>query len=155
MHVRMPLQRLAPRVQHHLAADPRSQMTRIGRHFEQRFADRLEQQVVKTLGVSRRERVQFFGNREHHVIVFDRQQFGLPSGEPGRPLTALAERAMPVAARVVQRRGRSAGRAAVQPPAHRGRAAAGQASQRLALLRRDVRAVPLEVSGTVPADDRA
>ena len=72
MHVRMHLQRLSPGVQHHLAADPRSQMARRRGHFEQRFAHRLEQQIVKTVGVSGREGVQVIGNRKHDMEVFDR-----------------------------------------------------------------------------------
>jgi hypothetical protein len=87
--------------------------------------------------------------------VFHGQQLGLPRCEPSRALPALALRAVPVAARVVDRRRRSTGRTAVQMPAHGGRAASRQGRQSLALLGCEAHALPLEKSRAIAAEDLA
>ena len=101
MNVRMVRQRLAPSVQNGEAANPRSEPAVIGGQRGHGLDHGLEQDrmdgalILEGDGRDRR------GQREYDVEIGNRQQFGLPIGQPLRPRRPLALRAMPIAARVV------------------------------------------------------
>ena len=98
MNVRMVGQRLPPGVQDRQAADPRAEPARIGGQRGHRLDGALEQHridgglVLEGDGRDRRRQ------REHDVEIGNRQQLGLPIGQPLRPRRALTLRAMPIAA---------------------------------------------------------
>ena len=90
---------------------------------------------------------------EDHVVVGDRQKFGLARGEPvpgGRP---LALRAMPVAAGVVGDPGVGAVLAARDVPAEGRRAAALDRRHRLELAEAEVARLGLAPNKPVGAED--
>jgi hypothetical protein len=101
MNVRMMEEALSPGVQHRDHADLGAQMLGIGGDGAHRLGCRLEQDVVDDRLVLQRDRRDRRGHREHHVEVGDRQQFGLPVGQPLRAGQSLALGAMPVAAGIV------------------------------------------------------
>jgi hypothetical protein len=91
----------APGVQHQGGADVRAEMSGVGCDAVQRLGRDLEQQTKDhRLVVSG----QFADRRrqgEHHMIVLDRQQVGLAGLQPASGCTALALRAVAVAAGVI------------------------------------------------------
>ena len=101
MDMRVMGQRLPPGVQDRQAADPRSEPAVIGGQRGQGLNGGLEQDridgalVLESDGRDRR------GQREDDVEIGNRQQFGLPIGQPSRPCEPLTLRTMPIAARVV------------------------------------------------------
>ena len=90
-------ERRAPGVQHGCDADASAQMLGVARNRHHGLGTRLEQQIVDyrlvligDLGDRRR-------HGEHHMVIRDRQQVGLPLGQPLLGRRALALRAMPIA----------------------------------------------------------
>jgi hypothetical protein len=82
-------------------ADASAQVFAIGGDRHQRFGRRLEQQVVDRRLVVIGDVGDGGRQREHEVIIGNRQQFGLPLGQPRSGRRALTLRAMAIAARVV------------------------------------------------------
>ena len=78
-----------------------AEMFGIGGDGAHRLGRRLEQDVVDDGLVLQGDRGDRRGHGEHDMEVWDRQQLGLPVGEPLRPSQALAFGAMPVAAAIV------------------------------------------------------
>jgi hypothetical protein len=88
-------------VQHQRRADPGAQVLRIARNREEHLGGQVEQQSVKRVLVLVREVGDGRGEREHHVVILDRQQVGLAGIEPALGRGALALGAVAVAAGVV------------------------------------------------------
>ena len=101
VHMRMVRQRRAPSVEHGGDADARAEVLGVRRDRQHRLRCRLEQQVVDQRLVVERDVGDLGGQREHDMEVSDRQQVGLPLGEPCPRGRALALRAVPVAAAVI------------------------------------------------------
>ena len=125
----------------------------VGRDGDQRLGRGLEQQIVDhglvlvgDVGDGRRQ-------REHHVIVRHRQQFGLALGQPFLRRRALALRAMPVAARVVGDLGVRAVLAARDMSAERRRAAALDRRHHLQLVEAHMAGLGFTPSRTMAAED--
>jgi hypothetical protein len=68
-------QGLTPGVKHGQKAEARSQMSRIGRDFEQGLGDGAKQESVEEALVLQTQGSESLGNGEDHVAVGDRQQF--------------------------------------------------------------------------------
>ena len=133
--VRMKLQALVPAVQHAEEADLGTEMPWITSDFKQSLSTGMEQQVVYQPLVLQGERGQFPRQSEHGMDVASGQQFSLTRLEPALARVALAFWAMPVSTRVVGDLGRmSAACATIAMPAERGRAAAHDGQQHLAVL---------------------
>ena len=72
----MVLQILAPRVEHTQHADPGAQLFRIGRDLAERGRARAEQQIVHDLLILERQPRELMRQREDHMRVLTRQEFG-------------------------------------------------------------------------------
>ena len=101
MHMRMVGERRSPGVQHRRHADPGAQMLGIGGDGEHGLGGRLEQKAVNHGLVLPGDVADRRGQREHHVVIGERQKLGLALGQPLPRRRALALRAMPIAAGVV------------------------------------------------------
>ena len=101
VHMRMVRQRRAPGVQDQRHADLRAEMLRVGSDGAQRLGGDREQQVVDHRLVVVRDGTDRCRQREHQVVVVDRQQIRLPRFQPPARRARLTLRAMPVAAGVV------------------------------------------------------
>ena len=123
MHVGMMRERRAPGVQDQGHPDACAQMPGIGGDGAQGLGGDLEEQPIDHRLVVIRDGADGRGQGEHHVVIVHRQQLGLPRLEPAARGTALALRAMPVAAGVVGDLVGAAAFAAQDMPAQR-RAAA-------------------------------
>jgi hypothetical protein len=97
MHVRMVMQVLPPGMQHHQDADLGAQPLGVGGHVAQRRRGRLEQGVVQKSRVRQRQFGHLRGQREHDVVIFDRQQQSGLTLEPTGAGQGLAFRAVTVA----------------------------------------------------------
>ena len=98
------VQGLTPGVQHGDEADLGAEMLGIGGDRAQRLGRGLEQDGVDRRLVLEGDLGDLGRQREDDVEVGDRQQLGLPRGEPVSAGLALALRAVPVAAGVVGER---------------------------------------------------
>ena len=94
-------QRRTPGVQDQRHTDLRAEMLGVGGDGAQRLRGELEQQVVDHRLVVVGDGTDRRRQREHQVVVVDRQQVGLPRFQPPPRGTRLALRAVPVAAGVV------------------------------------------------------
>jgi hypothetical protein len=88
-------------VEHGGDADPRAQVSRIGGDRQHRLGRRVEQQVIDDSLVVEGDVGDLGRQGEDDVEVSDRQQVGLALGQPGARGSALALRAVPVAAAVI------------------------------------------------------
>jgi hypothetical protein len=100
--VRMVLQPLAPRVQHHQPANGAAQSLRIPRDLQQGFSGRLKQEVVHHALVDEGEAGERLRHGEDEVDVASRQQLLLARRHPGVPRRRQTLWAMPIAAAVVR-----------------------------------------------------
>src|SRR3546814_3734208 len=91
----------APCVEDGCEADPGAEVLRVGGNRQHRIGRRLEQQVIDERLVVEGDRGDLGRQREHDVEIADREEVGLAGLEPGACSSALAPRAMPVAATVV------------------------------------------------------
>ena len=123
MSVRMPGHRRTPGVQHRSEADLGSQMLGIGGDNEQRLCGRLEQDVADDRLVLVGDRSDRRRHGEHDMVIGNRQQFGLPIGQPLLRRDTLAFGAMAVATGVVGHAQGSAIGASIDVTAERGGAA--------------------------------
>ena len=98
--MRVVQQILAPRVQHTQKADRSAEMPRVSGDREQRGRTGAEQQIVDDLLVVEGQPGEFVREREDHMRVADRQEFGAPVGEP--PLARVRQTlwAVPIPTRV-------------------------------------------------------
>ena len=94
-------QRQAPGVQHGGQSDPGAEVLRVGGDGDERLGRRLEQQIVDDGLVLPRDGGDRRRQGEHDVEVWDRQQLGLPIGQPLLGGNGLALRAVAIAAGVV------------------------------------------------------
>src|ERR1700688_1572708 len=101
MHMWMMCQRRAPRMQDQWYTDLRAEMLRVGSDGAQRLRSNLEQQVVDQRLVGVGDGADRRRQGEHHMVIVQRQQIGLPGLQPPARGACLALRAMPVAAGVV------------------------------------------------------
>ena len=99
--VRMVGHRRTPCVEHGGDADACAEMLAIRRDRQHRLRRRLEQQVVDERLVVEGDVGDLGRQREHDMKVADRQEVGLALGKPCPRGSALALRAVPVAAGVV------------------------------------------------------
>ena len=95
-------QRRTPGMQNRYGADAGAQVFGIGGDRHQRFGRRLEQQVINRCLIVIGDIGDGGRQREHEVIIGNRQEFGFPLGEPGSGRRALTPWAMAVATRVVR-----------------------------------------------------
>ena len=123
MDVRVVRQRLPPSVQDGQAADPRSEPAVIGGQRGQGLNDGFEQDRIHSALVLEGDGRDWRGQREHDVEIGNRQQFGLPIGQPLRPCGPLTLWTMPIAARVVGDARRAAIVASLDMAAERRRSA--------------------------------
>ena len=100
--VGMVLQPLAPRVQHHRAANGAAKALRIPRHLKQGLGGRLKQQVVHHAFVGERQARERLRHREDDVDVPDGQQFRFAGRHPRVAGSRETLRAMPVPTAVVR-----------------------------------------------------
>ena len=135
MDMRMVGHGRAPGVEHGGQADARAQMLRIGGDGLQRLGGGLEQEVVDHGLVLEGDGGDLPWQGEDDVIVGDRQQAGLPLGEPGLGRLALALGAVAVAAGVVGDRQMGAVVAARDMAAHLGGAAGFDGRHDLELIK--------------------
>ena len=103
-HVNMGMmgQRRTPGMQNRYNADAGAQVLGIGGDRHQRFGRRLEKKVINRCLIVIGDIGDGGRQREHEVIIGNRQQFGFPLGEPRSGRRALTPRAMSVAARIVR-----------------------------------------------------
>jgi hypothetical protein len=87
-----------PGVQDGQAADPRSEPAMIGGQRGHGLNDGLEQDRIDGALVLEGDGRDRRGQREHNVEIGNRQQFGLPIGQPLFSRGPLTLRAMPIAA---------------------------------------------------------
>jgi hypothetical protein len=97
----MKVQILSPTVQHGEEAQFHTQALGVPGNSQQRFGGDAEQQVVERLFVVEGDRGHLLGQREDHVEIHGRQQFGAPLLEPFVAGRALALRTMAVSAGAV------------------------------------------------------
>ena len=116
----MIVQVLTPGVQHRDQADLGAEMFGIGGDRAQRLGRGLEQDRVDHRLVLEGDRGDLRRQREDDVEIGNRQQLGLPRGEPLAAGLPLALRAMPVAAGIVGDADRPAGPAALDMAAEFG-----------------------------------
>ena len=129
----MVVQVLTPGVQHHQHANRRTQPLGIGGHVAQRGGGAAHEQVVDNGGIGEGEVAEFRRQREHHMMVFDRQQVLRLLIEPVGSSQGLALGTVAVAARVVGDALVAAIETMLDVAAQLGRATSGQVTQRLAL----------------------
>ena len=134
-------------------ADAGAEVLWVGRDRGQGLGRGLEQEIVDDglvlvgdVGNGRRQ-------REHHVIVWHRQQIGLASRQPFLRHSPLALRAMPVAARVVRNLAVRALLAARDMPAECRRAAALDRRHHLQLAEADMAGMGPAPCRAVAAED--
>ena len=101
MQMGMQVKVLSPGVKDGEKTDRRAQMLRIGRNREQGFRYRAEQDAIDQAHVLKRQAADLQRQRKYNVEVRDRQQFGLPVGQPFGARHGLAFWAMPIAARII------------------------------------------------------
>ena len=102
----MELEGLAPGVQNHQPADLGPQVLARAAATSRSVSRTARQQVVEPFRMCGGDAVELLRHGEHHLIVFDRQQFRLSLLEPLGTLAALARRTVAVASRSCTR-GRS------------------------------------------------
>ena len=98
MHVRMPDERLPPRVED--AQDPnlRPKAPRVGGHLTERQGARLQQPRVQVSAIAIRQRQEAVREREDDVHIWHVEQLALTRVEPALARLRLTLRAVPVAA---------------------------------------------------------
>lgn len=133
MDMGMMEKRLSPGVENGQKTETSSQMARRRCDLQQRLAHGSEHQTIDQLRILQCERGQHIRQREHHVGVRHRQQELLLRLEPLRRGTALALRAVIVAARVVRNPLVSAFLADLDMPAEFSRAAGDERLEDLRL----------------------
>ena len=101
MHMRMVGERRSPRMQHRRDADPGAQMLGIGGDGEHGLGRRLEQKAIDFRLVLPGDGADRRRQREHDVIIGQRQKLGLAVRQPLACSGSLTLWAMPVAAGVV------------------------------------------------------
>ena len=101
VHMGVVRQRRSPGVEHGCDADPCAQVLGIGGDRQHRLGRCLEQQVIDCSLVVERDVRDLGGHCEGDVEVSNRQQVGLPLGQPGPRGSTLTLGAVPVAATVV------------------------------------------------------
>src|ERR1700722_6265987 len=101
MDMRVMHQGLAPRVQNGQPADLRAEPARIGGQNGHGLEGGLEQDRVDDGLVLEGNGPDGWGQREHDMEIGNRQQLGLPVGEPGLSRRRLTLWTMPIAAGVV------------------------------------------------------
>ena len=145
--------RRTPGMENRGDADAGAEVLWVGRDRGQGLGRGLEQQIVDDglvlvgdVGDGRRQ-------REHHMIVWHRQQIGLARGQPVLCRRALALRAMPVAASVVRNLAVRALLAARDMTAERRRAAALDRRHHLQLAEADMAGIGPAPCRAVAAED--
>ena len=93
MHVEV----LPPGMQHREKPDRRAQAFGVGRDGKQRFRSRAEQDAIDLACILKRQAADLLRQRKYNVEIGDRQQFGLPPGQPLCARRCLALWAMSVA----------------------------------------------------------
>jgi hypothetical protein len=101
MEVRMVQEILSPSVQHGEKADLRAEVLTIARDGQQGFGGGTEEDAVNDLRVIERDGGDLFRDRENHVEILHRQQFGGALLEPFSPVAVLTLGAVPVPAGVI------------------------------------------------------
>ena len=123
MHVRMMQQVLTPGVEDGEEANLGAQMFGVPRDGEECLGGRAEENAVDYAFVVIGDGGELFRHREDHVVIVDRQQFGLAVFEPAGAFGVLTLRTVPVAARVISDAGVGAVAALFDMAAERRRAA--------------------------------
>ena len=103
MDMRVVMEVLPPGVQNRETGDLRTEVSWVSAEGQQGLGNGAKEHPVDDAAILKRERREFLRNGEHHVEVLHVEQFLLTRLEPvgsSRPLTL---RAMPIAARVVNR----------------------------------------------------
>ena len=101
MHMRMMGERRSPGMQHSRDGDPGAEMLGIGGNGEHGLGRRLEQKAINFRLVLPCDGADRRGQREHHMVIGQRQKLGLAIGKPLAGGGALTLRAVPIAAGVV------------------------------------------------------
>jgi len=153
MQVRMMGQRRAPGVQHRRHPDARPQVLGVGGDGQECLGGGREQQSIDHRLVVRGELPERCRQGENHVVVLDRQQVGLPRGEPLLGHRTLTLRAVAVAAGVVGNLGVAAVRALGDMAAERRRAAVLDGRHHFELAEAQVPGLLRAPSGAVVAED--
>ena len=146
-------QRRAPGVQHCGQSDPRAKMLRIGRDGDERLGRGLEQDAVDDGLVLVGDVADRGRQREHDVVVPNRQQLRFAVGQPFLGGDRLALRAVPVAAGVVGDAHMRAILAALDMPAESRGAAALDGRHDLQLREAHLSGVGAAPHRTVAAED--
>src|SRR5260370_8464781 len=97
----MKFEGLPPGVQHHQAADVRSQMPGRGGDLQQRLPYGAKQERIEPGRMGGRQRSQLVRNAEDHMEVLDGEQFPGALLKPGSALRPLTLGPVPVAPRVI------------------------------------------------------
>src|ERR1700693_3862235 len=104
MEVGMMMQILSPGMEHCHEADPRAQMFGVGSDLQEGFGGGAKEHAINGPLVLESQGRNHLRQREDDVKVFDRQQLGCAVVEPRRAGSALALRAMAIAARAIGNR---------------------------------------------------
>ena len=153
VHMRMMGQRRAPGVQDQGQADARTQMSRVGGDGLQGLGRDLKQQAVEHGLVGVGDVADGCRQGEDDMVVLDRQQVDLARLEPTPCRTALALRAVPVAARVVGNLVMGTGRARQHMPTERRAAALLDRRHDLELAEAQVATLSLAPGRSVGTED--
>ncbi len=113
-------------VQHHRHGGKRAELSRVAGQCRQRLQRGLKEHREERLAVVPNDRPQRFGQREDGLEAARRENAFVMGFEPSMLVEALARRAVPVAARVVDQRRMAAGVAGREVAAERSGAAAGE-----------------------------
>ena len=153
MHVRMVLEGLAPGVQDGGDADAGTEVLGIGRNGGQRLGGGREQQSIDLGLVLVGDGAERGRQREHHMEVRHRQEFGFARRHPGLSGRPLALRAVPVATRVIGDARVGAVLAALNMAAQRGGAADLDGGHDAPLGEAQMRPIDGTPDGAVAAED--
>ena len=123
MDMRVMVQVLSPGVEHQEHADDRTEALGVGGHVAQRGGGAAHQQIIEDSRVGEGEVSDGGREREHHVMVFDRQEVLRLLVEPAGAGQGLALGTMAVAAGVVSDAFVTAVEAVLDVPAQDGGAA--------------------------------
>ena len=118
--VRMPDERLPPRVEDAEDADLRAQVTRVGGDLAQRGRTRLKEPGVQPRGVAVAQRQQRVRQREDDMHVRHVEELALPGGEPPVARLRLTLRTVSIPTRVIGDGPMSAGATLIEMAAERG-----------------------------------
>ena len=145
------MQILSPGMEHRHEADPRAQMFAVGGDLQEGFGRGAKEHAVNYPLVLEGQRCEQLGQREDHVEVLDRQQLSGALFEPRRAGSALALRAMAIAARAIGNRPMPATVALFDVATERCGATDCDVPQRFPLASGERGAIRIEISWTVDA----